>query len=878
MFPVFALRVTLLVLWLMQVVVGELDSCVAKAPRNLGMADREALCSIHPSSEGPANCAKDARGNLPKELKLQLCQTATDEWPALCFNKAPSNMAAEHRVGLCKDSSSMGPTECAEALRMGSSIEGQLKVQLCATASPAYADGPAKCFKAAPKSLGTHLRVALCAGATSAAPSECVNKLKGSAQKFAPEERVKLCTGATSIAPAECYHFADKKAKSMTVEERVEVCQGAETVAPGECAAKVKGYDIQGHHKVVLCKGATNSGPGDCMQGLRGSLTIGEKVSLCNGAVDSSPALCFDKVQAASNRGLTTADKSWLCRGAKSVSPAECVNEMPYTAAANESLAVCERATTTGPAKCFAKLTGGSASLEAREIPSDLVASLCQDAPSDMPAKCILALPSSSLRLSIGPDLCRGTESTFPATCAKKVSLSHRFDAGPEASERRVLALCKDAESDGRATCAISAPPYLSQDERVSLCVDAESDMPAQCVLAAPTHFTSKQQVQLCRGSLTLHPALCAMESPVSLTSQKQVDLCAEAISSTPAHCAQALTSTLTEGELRKCRNAESYPASLMLGKITRQVGELSGKLEADLQFQVMVHLLDQFGMPRVDDNATVVFAKLEEKGSHGHQLKGTRWLTAVNGVVYFEELALSAAGIYRVFFTAREYTIEGEAVPERGKGITGTSLVVHVSDKEYVEDPCETVFQNFQSSATYHHGGFSRHHQTEHCSETQSCSGDGDLPRGEEAMDSGGPLGSWEDEEDSKIVYIPRQFIFPLLSCSAALEESGAEIMKGWNGEIWVALHPEGHQVMTGVGLPSDIHSLNLWDRLGVPEEASKSDIRKAYHRLSLKWHPDRWVRFPEGYRDVAHNVFLAINDAYRELMTLQRRTNGSL
>ena len=32
----------------------------------------------------------------------------------------------------------------------------------------------------------------------------------------------------------------------------------------------------------------------------------------------------------------------------------------------------------------------------------------------------------------------------------------------------------------------------------------------------------------------------------------------------------------------------------------------------------------------------------------------------------------------------------------------------------------------------------------------------------------------------------------------------------------------------------------------LGMPRGASTSEIKKAYHKLSLKWHPDKW--YTEG------------------------------
>ena len=40
---------------------------------------------------------------------------------------------------------------------------------------------------------------------------------------------------------------------------------------------------------------------------------------------------------------------------------------------------------------------------------------------------------------------------------------------------------------------------------------------------------------------------------------------------------------------------------------------------------------------------------------------------------------------------------------------------------------------------------------------------------------------------------------------------------------------------------------SKGYYKTLGVPENASQDDIKKAFRKLSMQWHPDRWVNGTE-------------------------------
>ncbi|KAA0048051.1 dnaJ-like protein subfamily B member 8 [Cucumis melo var. makuwa] len=49
----------------------------------------------------------------------------------------------------------------------------------------------------------------------------------------------------------------------------------------------------------------------------------------------------------------------------------------------------------------------------------------------------------------------------------------------------------------------------------------------------------------------------------------------------------------------------------------------------------------------------------------------------------------------------------------------------------------------------------------------------------------------------------------------------------------------------------------------LGIRKDASLSDIRTAYRKLALKWHPDRWMRNP-AVAGEAKRQFQLVQEAY--------------
>lgn len=58
--------------------------------------------------------------------------------------------------------------------------------------------------------------------------------------------------------------------------------------------------------------------------------------------------------------------------------------------------------------------------------------------------------------------------------------------------------------------------------------------------------------------------------------------------------------------------------------------------------------------------------------------------------------------------------------------------------------------------------------------------------------------------------------------------------------------------------------YNKEYYDILGVPKDASKDDIKKAFRKASLKWHPDRHANDSDEEKKIAEEKFKEVNEAY--------------
>ena len=65
-----------------------------------------------------------------------------------------------------------------------------------------------------------------------------------------------------------------------------------------------------------------------------------------------------------------------------------------------------------------------------------------------------------------------------------------------------------------------------------------------------------------------------------------------------------------------------------------------------------------------------------------------------------------------------------------------------------------------------------------------------------------------------------------------------------------------------------------DYYEVLGVDKNASADDIKSAYRKAALKWHPDRWVDGTEQEKKTAEEKFKEASEAYTVLSDPQKRS----
>lgn len=64
-----------------------------------------------------------------------------------------------------------------------------------------------------------------------------------------------------------------------------------------------------------------------------------------------------------------------------------------------------------------------------------------------------------------------------------------------------------------------------------------------------------------------------------------------------------------------------------------------------------------------------------------------------------------------------------------------------------------------------------------------------------------------------------------------------------------------------------------NPYEILGIPENATDTDVKKAYRELSRKYHPDNFASAEDTVKEMAEEKFKEVQEAYTKVMDMRSR-----
>ena len=65
-----------------------------------------------------------------------------------------------------------------------------------------------------------------------------------------------------------------------------------------------------------------------------------------------------------------------------------------------------------------------------------------------------------------------------------------------------------------------------------------------------------------------------------------------------------------------------------------------------------------------------------------------------------------------------------------------------------------------------------------------------------------------------------------------------------------------------------SSSNSEKWYKILGLTKNATDADVKKAYRKMAVKYHPDKLIGVSEDIKNLAEEKFLAVKEAYEQIM----------
>lgn len=822
------------------------------------------LISLFPhllSALRPKTCEEMLPNSFTRDQRSHFCKNSLGSVSTHCANEAKSVLKLKYDdiFALCQYSDSPTTVDCLQELSLKD--RSAVGANLCAAATSTI---PAVCYKSilamkTVKQFDTSDIVAFCSDIEDDSPitclsvalahhipplvalehcpyvvntsvtASCLNALTphvSPSRGVAADAIMEFCAAQAATNASDCY--LSSAASNLSPSQKLQLCSSTtSTVGPTSCLSKILPSKLPLSDALSLCQGASNTGPALCYTNLPPGTSAVTRLKLCSGASGVGPAQCYRR---GSSSTLDDETKILLCSSSSSDGPMSCYLAAPLALSVEEKLLLCQDASPQRykePVDCFAHVTSfakkfkgaPSKSLSSPNLsPSEqaskqLLLTLCSPTITSQPlygAHCLQNTPTS-IPLNDAIIACynsSGDSEVIPGLCEsllprKYPAILCSGDPSRESIQSRIA--CVSTLLDRKFNMTVAT----------SLCL--ENAAIAECLSSASS--SSEMALNVCRDSPSPVTGKCVrdfLSSKMQFQSDALQLLCATPPPSTTLPCLRSLhrRTVITAADASTCLTIVPTVASL---KILRVVGiHNSPFINATKPFSLYISLFDQFGSPAVLSAAVRVRVSIASN-EQGAVLWGQSYNTSTSPAIELHNLAISQPG-----------AVEMKLVVEEEGSVFATYVTQVLVQADTSTPPSQHCLFVFASTVC----------------DTSSAEEIGNSVRLEGR--------------------IPLRYLYSVLSCSEVYSSWGVGVEVS-SGGVMVANYRSGvDAIWTGVGLPQS--DQDFFTRLEIDSSSTSREIRRAYYRKSLIWHPDRWAGFGR-YTQVVQGAFELIAEAYMGL-----------
>ena len=881
------------------------SKCDNLVPQFFTKSEKTVVCDL-PSVES-VMCASEARRKLKIQFNeiIALCKEASNNYPVNCMDKLRSFQSTEVKeyvILLCSGARSDISATCFSEISSYKEIGRIHKkeiVEFCKTSD--IQKGRLPCFTSSMKSglLSLNQSLMLCRNATGdynhidICMKKMTNEMKANKQIQNKQNLIALstyfCSNVRSEYPLQCYDNSVAMLPRIPATDRLTLCDNATTsMGPVSCVQYLQQYSIARTHTdtvISVCQQARDAEAARCfVEGMTNTLPNSVSVALCRTATSTGPIQCFLRSRILL-QDISVNQRVQLCIDSDAAAPVECASRLPSWLEYDEKSRLCRQCDVRNalePAKCLQIVEGANRKLRlapAKAIGIPLSSStdlssrqsllrLCSCSQSPFPveaAACMRSVPTS-MNHNDAVHMCMSSSSSSKLTTHNRSSTAgddDKFEAqcigrlSKEWKSAESAVLCRGVTSAYLVStvveCAessILAPIRMSPMDAAVICnhetmVNRSSEivgkgtskvtgkgMVLECLRAYRAHSKGRSLnvsvvIEVCGGAAAAGLALddsksagqclgaVARQSTLTFASGAVSSLCLSSNPLSKLSCVNQLKKwTIFVDDVVSCQLENPIITSARVVKFIAENNDIEAT--AGKWFELTLQVYDQWGEAMVTSGA-VITVSINSNNKQGAVLWGIRSNTTVHGILHLHRLSVSLPG-----------PVELKVVHE-GVAIALFQLAVKEDPNTISSLPCVDVFR----------------HAT--CLRGTELDVQSEFPRERGYLDS--------------------SMYMHVISCQAVLRTWYVNVVLLPDGCTWIEYKKGIDSIWTGAGFPK-IEASPI-DRLELSMlNTSTKNVKRAYYKKSLMWHPDRWITMPL-YSVVVTGAFEAIRLAYEQLIS---------